>query len=310
MDQHHRRPLAGAAVDHRVAVQVDLVGLEAHDAGAGPQDTCSIEVARPSSPASTSTAFSHGSSSEVWNWVGTMVRKRCSACSRRHAYHAAPRARHAHVGHVGGPAGQNAGVGGGHVGVRAHAGGHAAVEVPAHRDLLAGGLGVEVHQHVVGLVAQAGQDGVGLGEGGAGGLDEHGPGEVDDTEARSRRAPPPGGRGPGAARGKFAGRTIGRVGVQVAEDLLVAVGVVAEGDRVHAGAEQLAGGLLGDAHPAGDVLAVGDHEVGPVLLAQRGQQAGQGAAAEARPPRRPRTGASPRCQSANLRSRWCSPPRG
>ena len=49
-----------------------------------------------------------------------------------HADDAAARAGHADVGDVGGPAGQDARVGGRHVGVRAHDGGHAAVEVPAH----------------------------------------------------------------------------------------------------------------------------------------------------------------------------------
>jgi hypothetical protein len=52
----------------------------------------------------------------------------------------------------------------------------------------------------------------------------------------------------------------------------VAVGVVAERDRVGSGLEQVARGALGDPHPARGVLTVHDHEVGCVAVAQPRQQ--------------------------------------
>ena len=75
-----------------------------------------------------------------------------------HADDAAARAGHADVGDVGGAAGQHARVGRRDVGVRADDRGDAAVEVPAHRDLLARRLGMEVDEHVVGLAAQLLED--------------------------------------------------------------------------------------------------------------------------------------------------------
>ena len=54
------------------------------------------------------------------------------------------------------PPGQHPGVGGRHVGVGAEDGGDAAVEVPAHRHLLAGHLGVEVDDDAVGLEPRRG----------------------------------------------------------------------------------------------------------------------------------------------------------
>jgi len=55
----------------------------------------------------------------------------------------------------------------------------------------------------------------------------------------------------------------------------VAVGVVAQRDRIHAETEDLLGGLLGDAHAAGGVLAIDHHEVGRVALAKHRQQRGE-----------------------------------
>ena len=68
--------------------------------------------------------------------------------------------------------------------------------------------------------------------------------------------------------------------VEVLVDLAVAVGVVAEGDRVDAQAEQLLRGLAGDPEAAGGVLAVDDDEVGLVLVPQAGQHGGQRPAAD------------------------------
>ena len=65
------------------------------------------------------------------------------------------------------------------------------------------------------------------------------------------------------------------LGIEVGPHLAVAVGVVAQRDRVDAEREQLVGLLRRDADAAGRVLAVDHHEVGGQLLAQAGQQRAQ-----------------------------------
>ena len=127
--------------------------------------TGSIERARPSSPISTTTPRSP-----------RRPRPRCrsapasgcgsasSACSQRTPSTLGARAGHADVGDVGGAARQHPGVGGGHVGVGAEDGRDAAVEVPAHRHLLAGHLGVEVDEERVGVAVEPVEQRVGLGE--------------------------------------------------------------------------------------------------------------------------------------------------
>ena len=65
------------------------------------------------------------------------------------------RAGHAHIGDEGGAARQNALIGGGHVRVRADDGRDASVEIPAHGLLLAGGLGVNIHDDHFDVPAEA-----------------------------------------------------------------------------------------------------------------------------------------------------------
>ena len=69
--------------------------------------------------------------------------------------------------------GRHALVGGGNVGVGAEHGGDAAVEIPAERDLFAGGFAVEVEEDDLGsgLALDLRQELVGLAEGVVAGLD-------------------------------------------------------------------------------------------------------------------------------------------
>ena len=239
-----------------------------------------MAVARPSPSASTSTAFSHGI---LVGGLEAHVRELDEALERLlalHPDHPADRPGHPDVGDVRRPARQHAGVGGGHVGVRAHAGGHPAVEVPAHGHLLAGGLGVHVHEHRVGAVAQLGERGVRLREGRAHRLKEHEPGQVHHPEAH------PVALDDGVPAPRAALRVVRRphdplLAVEVSVDLPVAVRVVAERDRVGSRLEQLARGLLGHAHAARRVLAVHDHEVGLVGVADSRQQRGERPPADA-----------------------------
>jgi hypothetical protein len=69
--------------------------------------------------------------------------------------------------------------------------------------------------------------------------------------------------------------------VEVPVDLPVTVRMVAERDRVSAHVQQLASRLLGDPNAAGRVLAVHDHEIGLVGVADSRQQRGERSPADA-----------------------------
>jgi hypothetical protein len=193
--------------------------------------------------------------------------------------HPAARAGHPHVGDVRGAAGEHARIGGRHVGVGAHHGGHPPVEIPAHADLLAGRLGVHVDDHVVDLVLERVQGGVDLGERRPSGVHEQVAAQRDHPQAHVIA----GDHAPAVAG--LAAQEVGRAQdlravVQVGVDLALAVGVVAQRDHVDTGREQLVGQLGRDPDPAGDVLAVGHYERRRMPLAQRRQQAQEGALAQ------------------------------
>ena len=84
---------------------------------------------------------------------GMPVRNLCSDEIFFDADDAVVGAAHAHIGLVGGAAGQHALVGGGNVGVRAQDGSDAAIEMPAHGDLFAGGFGMKIDEDDFGLDA-------------------------------------------------------------------------------------------------------------------------------------------------------------
>jgi len=68
---------------------------------------------------------------------------------------------HAHVALESGAAGQNLFIGCGHVGVRAQHCADAAIQIPPHQLLVAGGLGMKIHQHHLDLGRQTGQQSFG-----------------------------------------------------------------------------------------------------------------------------------------------------
>jgi len=139
------------------------------------------------------------------------------------------------------------------------------VQVPAHRHLLARDFGVEVDDdRVLLVVAEDRVDGV---EGGAGDAQADATAEVDHPH------PHPADLDHGVAAARVRLRVVGRphhplLRVQPLVGLAVAVDVVAAGDHVGTAAEDVVGGAFGDPHPAGRVLAVDDHQVGFVPLAQ------------------------------------------
>ena len=237
-------------------------------------------VARPSPSAPIRTAFSHGSSSEVSKRT---LRQREEALQRQlalHADHAAARAGHPDVGHVCRAARQHARVGRRHVGVRPDARGHAPVEVPAHRDLLAGRLRVHVDEHGVGSVAQLGERGIRVRERRADGLQVHEAGQVDHAQAHAV----PLDHGVPAARASLRvvrGPHDPLLAIQQVVHLAVPERVVAERDRVGPHLEQLARRLLRDPHAAGGVLPVHHHEVRLVRSTDLRQQRGERPASDA-----------------------------
>jgi len=163
--------------------------------------------------------------------------------------------------------------------VRAHDGGHAAVEMPAQRDLLACGLGVEVDEHVVRATLELAEGGVDLRERRPSGAQEDVAAEVDDAEPDALAV-----HDTGAVSRLVSQVVVGAqdldVVVEIAVDLLAVIGVVAERNDVDAGGEELVGDLRRDPQPPGCVLAVDDDERRLVAFAQPGQQPEQRALAK------------------------------
>ena len=152
--------------------------------------------------------------------------------------------------------------------------GDASVEVPSHRHLLAGQLGVKVDDDRVGLAVEALEQRLRLGERRAGGAHV-----LDAAEVDNRDPLPVHGHhdvSPARAAGLVVGGADHALGVvEVSIDLAVAVDVVAGRDHAGAEPEQLLRDGFGDARAAGGVLAVDDHQIGPVALAQPGHRPGQ-----------------------------------
>jgi hypothetical protein len=163
--------------------------------------------------------------------------------------------------------------------VRAHDGGHAAIQVPAHSDLLGGRLGVHVDEDVLDLVELSKRD-LDLREGRAASPQVEVSAEVDHTQAYAVVLDHTDASAGLAAQ--EVGRTHDRLArVQVRVDLAAVIRVVAQRDRVDAGGEHLLGDLRRDAQATGGVLAVDDDECGLVALAQRRQAVEQRAPADA-----------------------------
>ena len=129
--------------------------------------------------------------------AGEAAQKELHGLLGTNAQHRLDGAGHAQIRDVAGALGEHAVVGGGHVGVSAPERGDAAIQIVGHGQLLAGGLGVELHQREGGLVQRL-QQAVRRGEGVVGvevqiaAADEHqhrhgeGPAVVSGAPAASR----------------------------------------------------------------------------------------------------------------------------
>src|SRR5205823_14065693 len=126
--------------------------------------------------------------------------------------------------------------------------------------LLARDLGVEVDDGGVELACEPVEQRVDLHERRARDLQHHRATQVENRQAARRDLDD------GVAPTGVGDRVVGGpddplAAVEVCVDLPVAVDVVAGGDHVDPRGEQLLRGPLGDSNPAGDVLAVGDHDI-------------------------------------------------
>ena len=140
-----------------------------------------------------------------------------------------------------------------------------AVQVPAHGPLLAGGLGVEVHQQQV--IASPADKVVGRLEGAVQvGVQVHPAHDVQHAQPQ-----PLTGIDPKAPAGHPAGIVGGAEDalllVQIGADLDAVPGVVAQGDDIGPGLQDAPGLGGGDAH-AGGVLSVDHGKVDPQLFPQ------------------------------------------
>ena len=128
--------------------------------------------------------------------------------------------------------------------------------MPPQRDLLAGRLGVHVDEDVVG-VAQLSEGGLDRGEGGQRRVQVEVAAEVHHAELASVLFDHAGAVA-GLAAEVVEGPHDPRLLVEVAVDLAVVIGVVAERDRVDASHEQLTCPLGGDPEASRHILGVDD----------------------------------------------------
>ena len=240
-----------------------------------PSRTAATRRASPV-PSSVSTAIAHSVAGPVRR-LEFALRDAAQEAGERlvlvHADHRLVVAGHADIGHEGGAAGQDALVGGRHMGVGADHEARAAVGEIAHRLLLAGRLGMHVDDDGVGVAAEraGGEFALDRGERIVERVHEDAAHGVDHQHARAVLGLDHGGAAPGRA-GRIVERTDQpRRALDEHQRLALVPGMVAERDGVGAGVEEILIDRLGDAEAAGGILAVDDDEIElPV-----GDQAGQ-----------------------------------
>ena len=218
---------------------------------------------------------------------------------------------HADVGDEAGAARKDARVGGLDMGVGADDEADAAVDEMAERLFLARRLGMEIDDRCVAAGAKR--------AGGEFPLDalewvvervhEHAAHQVDDQHLRSARGLEQVGAAPGRAGGVVGRADQARLALDEHKSLALVERVVAERDRVGAGAEELLADRLGDAKAAGGVLAINDDEIEPPVGAQFRQAVDQRRApgapdnvADEQQPHQPRPRASIHSRSVRMKS--------
>jgi hypothetical protein len=169
--------------------------------------------------------------------------------------------RHSHIGLVRGSVGQDARVRGGDVRVRAHHRRDAAVQVPAHRHLFAGQLGMKIDESDFDLLRQLFENLVRFAKR-AIGLRHVGAALQVDNRAIDAVA---GLHGHDAAAGQIVdvvgGTKQSRLAFEIVVNFALVPDMIATGQDVQAVAEQFVGKLRGDAESARRIFAVGDAQV-------------------------------------------------
>ena len=158
--------------------------------------------------------------------------------------------------------------------MRADDGGHPAVEIPAHRFLLGGRLGVQIDKRRIVFPAPTGENTIRHLKGISCMLQIHHTRQVQHQHARRAAVK----HGIAAARrggGQIGGTQDIRAVVQHGVNRPVVQRMVAAGEHIDARVEQTPRILGRDTHDAGGVLAVGDHHVAPKLPPQPPQSAAQ-----------------------------------
>src|SRR5688572_3908131 len=172
-----------------------------------------------------------------------------------HPEHGIARADHARVRHVSGALRKDARVRRGHVRVGTDDGGEAAVEMPAHRDLLARRFGVPIEEAVEGA------------ERVVGGRHERPSDRVHHKNVLDHDPP----------SSRIAGREVDRPDrereqLDVVEELALVPDVVPVRDHVRAGGIELARDVGRETRAARGVLTVHDREVDPIFLPELRQE--------------------------------------
>src|SRR5687768_11478464 len=180
-----------------------------------------------------------------------------------HPEHGIARADHARVRHVSGALRKDARVRRGHVRVGTDDGGEAAVEMPAHRDLLARRFGVPIENaDARGVAAELIEEAVEGAERVVGGRHERPSDRVHHKNVLDHDPP----------SSRIAGREVDRPDrereqLDVVEELALVPDVVPVRDHVRAGGIELARDVGREPRAARGVLTVHDREVDPIFLA-------------------------------------------
>ena len=176
---------------------------------------------------------------------------------------------HARVGQIRRAPGQDAFVGGLHVGVGADHGGGQTVQMPGQGHLLGRGLGVEVDENDRGLTLEAFHLGascvkraVDIEQGGAA-L------EIDDPHRNARPRLDDGGALAGRLHRIVDGAQDAFRALQIADEFLAVPDVIAAGDHIDAVVVEFAGDVLGESESAGGVLGIGDDQIDLAVAYQR-----------------------------------------
>lgn len=154
-----------------------------------------------------------------------------------------------------------------HMSVCAENGADLSIQKPSERNLLAGGLRVNVHYDTMSLLLQTSDFRLRRPKRALAGRHEHTSHQVDDRQSVDHCGAAPGGAGRNIERAQHA-----RLDLNELFKPLLIPHVVTAGDHIHARREQRAHRGLGQSRTVRAVFPVRNHNVKPMLLSQLGHQ--------------------------------------